>query len=158
MSPAMRSEKNVASPTRKKYRASTRGAIDEAASGKRGVPDHMSAGPRPPPLLTDHRGYEACERQHGADAGQSERAHDGQTIPAPRRIVVIAVEQEGVRRVANPAARRFDDREAQVSRAVLDAKEIARQSAVWRQDDDSARMRELLSRIVPHVTKARRSR
>src|SRR5580765_4332896 len=41
MSPAIRSEKNTARPIRKKYNASTRGAIVEADSGKSGVPVHM---------------------------------------------------------------------------------------------------------------------
>src|SRR6187402_1010965 len=39
--PAIRMEKNAVMPIRKKYSASTRAAIVEAASGKRGVPDHI---------------------------------------------------------------------------------------------------------------------
>jgi hypothetical protein len=46
INPAIRSEKNTVRATRKKYNASTRLAIVEADSGKRGVPDHISGKPR----------------------------------------------------------------------------------------------------------------
>src|SRR5829696_7505758 len=41
INPAISREKNVVNATRKKYSASTRPAIVDAASGKSGVPDHM---------------------------------------------------------------------------------------------------------------------
>src|SRR5262245_4093454 len=101
----MSTEKKTASATRKKYSASTRGAIVDALSGKRGVPVHMSAhvpdgGPalagegrawfRPPVAVTflgaDHHDDEGAETEDRGHAGHPQRPHDDEAV-APRHRV-----------------------------------------------------------------------
>ena len=69
---------------------------------------------------------------------------------------MIAVEQQLIDGVADPAGRRLDQRELHVARRVVDAEEVARQPALRRRDDDAARMRELLRLVVPREVEARR--
>ena len=90
-----------------------------------------------------------------APAMRSARMID-QAVAARHRVVVIAVEQQRVDRRADLARRRFDERETQIARAVLDAEEVSRESAVGREHDDAGRMRELLRLLVPGVAEAGR--
>src|SRR5215510_3454282 len=100
MSPAISSEKNMAMPSRKKYSASTRLAIVDARSGKRGMPDHISTGAgfwvrrarcgvlgarcwvrgawcRRATVAPNHDQDERPDCKDGPDTGQADRAHDG---------------------------------------------------------------------------------
>src|SRR5207247_1992992 len=107
MSPAISSEKNPATPTRKKYSASTRPAIVEALSGNRGG---MS-------LFSKHDHDERGQDENRGRASNPHGAHDEQAAAAPARLVVIAVEQERVDARSDLARRRFDDGEPQVAGA-----------------------------------------
>src|SRR5919198_2329384 len=120
MRPAISSEKKTAIATRKKYRASTREAIVEARSGKRGGTL----------LLPHHDDDERGERQHCCSAGNSDRAHDREAVPAGHGVVVIAVEQQRIDCVADLPRRRLHERVTQIARPVLDAEEIPREAAV----------------------------
>ena len=84
-------------------------------------------------LAPHHDDDERAEREDRRGAGEAHRAHDDQAVAAGHRVVVIAVEQQRVDRRADLAGRRFDEREPQIARAVLDAEQIARQPAVRRQ-------------------------
>src|SRR5581483_2296223 len=157
--PPMRSEKNTASARRKKYSASTRDAIVEAASGNKGVPVHISAPergnlrfgawgaaggssaefPATSFLASQHYGDERHQRKHVCVASQPERLHDDEPVPARHRVVVVAIEQQRVGGIPDAALRRFDDAEPEIARAVLDAEQVARETAVRRQHDHAAR-------------------
>src|SRR5262245_39818505 len=153
MRPAMSSEKKVATPRRKKYSASTRDAIVDAASGNSGVPVHMRLAPRipglgarGPPFTSNHDEDERTQTEHRGDTGEAQRAHHDEAIAPAHRVVVIAVEEECVGDVADPAIGCFDDRVTEIARSVLDPEQIARQPAVRCEHEDPARVRELLRR------------
>src|SRR5262252_4662307 len=99
MSPAMSSEKNTVSPMRNPYRLSTRVAMVDAASGKRGGMSARAAGL--PPFRPDHDCDESDEAEDGRSAGHTNRAHDGESVSPGHRIVVVAVEEERVDDVAH---------------------------------------------------------
>src|SRR6185295_4744064 len=112
MRPAMRSEKKIATASRKKYSASTRDAIVDAASGKSGVPVHMRLEPRAPglgargqPFASNHDEDERAEGEHRRDPGEAQRPHDDEAVAPAHRVVVIAVEQQRIGDVADLAVR-----------------------------------------------------
>src|SRR5262249_37587114 len=142
MRPAMSSAKNADTPSSRKYSASTRPAIVEARSGKRGGM---------PSFAADHEDDEAAEGQNGGGAREAHRAHDREPVPPVLGVVVVAVEQHLIDRAAHLAGRRVDQREAQIARAVIDAEEIARDAAAGREHHDARRVRELLDLRVPDV-------
>src|SRR5207244_4481211 len=90
MSPAIRSAKNADSASRKKYSVSTRAAIVDARSGKRGG----MRGLRPPaPFSLDHQEDERSECEDRCGGRDPDGAHDDEAVPAGFGIVVIAVEE-----------------------------------------------------------------
>src|SRR5258708_39042035 len=90
MSPAISSAKKAEMARRKKYKASTRGAMVEADAGKRGGMLRVS-------FSAHHDDDERAERQDGGGARQAERAHDHQAVTARHRVVGIAIQEERVR-------------------------------------------------------------
>src|SRR5919198_5611826 len=98
MRPAISSEKNPATPSRNKYNASTRVAIVDALSGNSGGIS----------LFSDHDENERAERQDGRGAGDAQRPHHDETVAAGHRVVVVAVEQQLIDRVADFAGGGFD--------------------------------------------------
>ena len=119
--PAISSEKKTEIASRKKYSASTRPAIVEACSGKRGVPVHIEAaqGCRAQRLRAralcgsrsraHHDDDERAEREDGGGAGDPDRAHDHEAVAAGHRVVVVAEEQQRVDRRADLACRGLDE-------------------------------------------------
>src|SRR4051812_1778594 len=116
MRPAISSEKKAEMASRKKYSASTRPATVEALSGNSGVPVHILRGAWCWVLgagcgvrgagcgmlfPANHHENESAEREDGRDAGDSQRAHDHQAVAAGHRVVVVAVEQQRIDRIAD---------------------------------------------------------
>ena len=149
----------------KKYRLSTSGARVDACSGKSGIPSNIY-------------GY-ASHARRGAGIRDSRRRIIRMKPPMPStvrtppsrtrfitmsavaaalRVVVEAVEQQLVDRRADVPLARFDQRQPQLLRRVLDAVEVARQPALRRRDQHAADVRELPGAFVPLVGEAGRRR
>src|SRR5665213_345420 len=160
--------KNTAIASRKKYRWSTRVDIVDADSGNNGGPDISGFGLRAPGyglqasgfgkrfLATDHDDDEGRKQQDRRGAGHADRAHDRQAVPPGFRVVVIAIEQQRIHRRADFAIGCIDDREAQIARSVLDAKEVPGEPPVRSEHDHAGWMRELVRVLVPDIPKAGR--
>src|SRR2546423_15578756 len=110
----MRSEKNTPTASSAKYSASTLAAIVEARSGKSGGIL----------LLANHDGDERAERENGDGAGQPQRPHDREAVAAVLRVVVIAVEQNLIDRVADLPRGCVEQRKPQIPRSVVDAEQV----------------------------------
>src|SRR5712692_2854653 len=80
--------------------------------------------------------------------------HDHQGVLAAGRVVVVAVQQDLVRRRADPAIGRFHQPQAQIARRIVDSVEIPRHPAHWRQQHDGAAVRILVGHGVVDVVEA----
>ena len=165
--------KNAHTAVMKKYRWSTRAAIVDACSGNSGMPGSMCAltfldsicgapGVRVPrqrsvPLAPPHQHDRRAARHERQHAGNPDQRHHGEAVPAARRVVVKAIQEDIVDRAADLPIGGLDQRQPQIARPVLDAVEVVRQPALRRRDHDAAGVRELTDRRVVGVAKADRA-
>src|SRR5581483_12365555 len=76
------------------------------------------------PLLAQQPADDERKHQHRGGAGQLYHAPHEQTVFAGHGIVTVAVQQDAIDRRSDLAVRRFDQRETQIFRRILDAVKI----------------------------------
>src|SRR5688500_7806493 len=118
--------------------------VVDADSGKSGKLSNMRF-----PLFPDHENDEAGNPQDGCSSRDADGIHRHGAVTSGRRIVAVAQQQELIDGRADGFVRRFHQSQAQVSRRVLNAKEIPADATVRRRDDDGCPMSPLRAFCVP---------
>src|SRR6185369_17809020 len=145
----------------RKYSLSTSEAYVDACAGKMGMADNIGLRATlrgRARFATPHQQNEAGHQCHGDHASQPDQIHHDHTVPSRFGVVVKAVEQQLVDLRADGALARFDERQPQLLRRVLDAVEVAREPAIRRHDEHAAHVGELVVALIPLVAEAGRLR
>ena len=91
-----------------------------------------------PPLPSPQDEHARHQRQHGRESRCSDEPHDREAVAGALRVVVEAIEEQLVDRRPDPLIGRLEHGKPHVARAVLDAVEVPRQLAAWRQHHEPA--------------------
>src|SRR2546426_2968322 len=145
--------------TRKMKRASTLPAIVEARSGHNGKLLNMSLtrcsrfwvrlSSWQRAFQSEHDEQESAQNQNRRRSRQAQNVGDDGAVLSARRIIVVAVEQHLIDRIANLPLRRFDQAHPQILGWKIHTIEVARDATLRSQHHDRGRVRELVDlRIV----------
>src|SRR5262245_15208323 len=103
---------------------------------------------------THHQKNERPEKQHGCDARQPQQSQNDRAVFSLCRVVVIAVEEHLIDKVADLSLPRLYQSQAKILRRILHTVVVLRNLALGRQDHDRGGVRALLRLLVVLVLKA----